>query len=316
MRQKIVKIDINDKIYGGRIYENEMIHLLEKEVEFERVFIMKHKIRILNIFRFFFLLVKYKFFYKGVLLLTNSTTIFAGIRSKNIVVVHHIDSHFSWSPIHTYAHLCSLYLYNFTSRFDTVVVVAEIWRQKMLMRGFKHVVKIYNSFNLSDYTFRKEDVTDFKKKYKLSGKPIVYLGNGRKGKGADKCYEYLRGMDVHFVTSGDSDFDIPAINLKLSFREYKLLLAASDIVLTMSEFLEGWNRTAHEAALCGTPVIGTGVGGMKELLEMSGNTISTFDDLKINVEKHISKKSPANDKIKSLNLKYFKDEWMKIYESI
>ena len=34
----------------------------------------------------------------------------------------------------------------------------------------------------------------------------------------------------------------------------------------MSKFLEGWNRTAHEAMLCRTPVIGSGTGGMRELL--------------------------------------------------
>lgn len=312
--KKVVKIDINDKVYGGRVYENEMIHLLEGEVEFERVFIMKHNIRIINIFRLLFLLIRYKFFYSGVLLLTNSTTYFAGLRSKNIVVVHHIDSHFSWSPVHTYEHLCTLYLYNFTSRFDTVVVVAELWRQKMLDMGFKHVVKIYNSFNPVDYSFSNEEICGFKVKYNLLGKPIVYLGNGRKGKGADKCYEYLKGMNVHFVTSGGCDFDIPTTNLNLPFREYKLLLAASDVVLTMSEFLEGWNRTAHEAALCGTPVIGSGCGGMKELLEMSGNTISTFGDLKANVESRLCIKAPVNEQIRSLNLEYFKREWEKIFE--
>lgn len=311
---KVVKIDINDKIYGGRVYENEMIHLLEGEVKFERVFIMKHNIRIFNIFRLLFLFIRYKFFYNGVLLLTNSTTFFAGLRSKNIVVIHHIDSHFSWSPVHTYEHFCNLYLYNFTFRFDTVVVVAEIWRQKMLERGFKNVVKIYNSFNPADYSFGNEEIRSFKEKYNLLDKPIVYLGNGRKGKGADKCYECLKDMNVHFVTSGGCDFDIPSTNLNLPFREYKLLLAASNVVLTMSEFSEGWNRTAHEAALCGTPVIGTGYGGMKELLEMSGNTISTFSDLRANVESSLYKTVPANNQIKSLNLEYFKREWGKVFE--
>ena len=35
----------------------------------------------------------------------------------------------------------------------------------------------------------------------------------------------------------------------------------------MSQFAEGWCRVAHEAMLCGTPVLGSGKGGMRELLE-------------------------------------------------
>lgn len=317
MKPKVVKIDINDKVYGGRVYENEFIRLLEGEVEFERIFIMKHKVRILNILRMLALLIKFKFFFSGTLLLTNATTFFAGFRSKNIVVVHHIDSHFSWSLVKTFEHLCSLYLYTFTKRFHTVVVVAEVWRKKMVEKGFKNVVKIYNSFDPADYCFSTEEIQAFKDKYELGSNPIVYLGNGRKGKGADKCYEYLRGMDVQFVTSGVCDFDIPAKNLNLPFREYKLLLVASDVVLTMSEFMEGWNRTAHEAALCGTPVIGTGCGGMRELLEMSGNTISNFDCLRQNVDRVLKEgRKPATKEILSLNLDYFKMEWESVFKNI
>jgi len=43
--------------------------------------------------------------------------------------------------------------------------------------------------------------------------------------------------------------------------------------LTMSKFKEGWCRTAHEAMLCKTPVIGSGLGGMRELLKGGGQSI-------------------------------------------
>lgn len=41
----------------------------------------------------------------------------------------------------------------------------------------------------------------------------------------------------------------------------------------MSKIEEGWSRVAHEALLCKTPVIGSGSGGMKELLEGTGQVI-------------------------------------------
>ena len=58
--------------------------------------------------------------------------------------------------------------------------------------------------------------------------------------------------------------------MKLSFQEYLILLKASTVVLTMSLFKEGWCRVAHEALLLGTPVIGSGAGGMTEVLAQGG----------------------------------------------
>ena len=61
--------------------------------------------------------------------------------------------------------------------------------------------------------------------------------------------------------------------MKLSFQEYLILLKASTVVLTMSLFKEGWCRVAHEALLLGTPVIGSGAGGMTEVLAQGGGII-------------------------------------------
>ena len=86
--------------------------------------------------------------------------------------------------------------------------------------------------------------------------------------------------------------ELPIPNLMLPFEEYRLLLAASDIVITMSLFKEGWNRCVHEAVLCGTPVIGSGKGGMEELLVMSGQTICTsFEDLPHHVNRLLKNRS-------------------------
>ena len=80
------------------------------------------------------------------------------------------------------------------------------------------------------------------------------------------------------------EVDIPAIHLDLSFTDYNCLLTASSVVVTMSKFKEGWGRTTHEAMICKTPVIGSGGGGMRELL-VGGNQIICDDmgDLKDNV---------------------------------
>jgi glycosyltransferase involved in cell wall biosynthesis len=107
------------------------------------------------------------------------------------------------------------------------------------------------------------------------------MGNCQRIKGVVEVYEHLKKLDVHLVTSGRKEVDIPTLNLNLDDHDYLLLLRSSSVVITMSKFMEGWNRTAHEAMLCKTPVIGSGLGGMKELLEGGKQIIcSDFDELK------------------------------------
>lgn len=313
---KVVKIDINDKVYGGRVYENEVVRLLEGDVEFKRVYIMKSRFKILNLFRFLTIWFRYKFFFSGVLLLTNATTIFAGLFSKNIAVIHHIDSSLTLNPIKLFDYLCDNYLFIRKRAFNKVIVVSSVWEDILASKGFHSIEVIYNSFNPDDFVFSSDEIHAFKKKYGLMEKPIIFLGNGIKGKGADRSYDALKDMDVHFVTSGKMDFDIPVKNVQLEYSDYKLLLASADVVLTMSEFNEGWNRVAHEASLCGTPVIGSGKGGMKELLNIANQTVSDFEHLKENVITHIGHRNPPTERLKSLNLKYFKEAWIKVFESI
>jgi hypothetical protein len=313
---KVVKIDLNDKVYGGRVYENEMVRLLKDEVHFHREFMQPYSSLVRNIVHVIYLFVKYKFFYSGTLLLTNDTTYFAGWRSCNIVIAHHIDSKLSFNPIKLYAYLCDQYLFFHKRRYNTVVAVAQLWHDQLVKSGFQNVKIIYNSFDFSDYQFSDDEKSEFRKRYKLEGKPIVYLGNCRAGKGAVESYEALKSLDVNFVTSGVANVSLPVPNLFLPLHEYKLLLAASDIVIAMSTFKEGWNRTVHEASLCGTHVVGSGIAGMGELLDIAEQTKATSFDQLPKVVKHVLSmpKYKPTEKLKSLDLRYFKNEWLKVLQ--
>ena len=70
------------------------------------------------------------------------------------------------------------------------------------------------------------------------------------------------------------------IFIKANFDEYNILLKNAKATICMSEFKEGWCRVLHEAAIHGTPIIGSGLGGMKELLEIGNFTSSTGDKLR------------------------------------
>ena len=209
-------------------------------------------------------------------------------------------------------------------KIDVILVGAEYWKQYFLKKGCKNVYKIYSSFDLSNFNVSDEDVLNFKKKYKLQDKPIIYLGNCQKAKGVVGSYNTLKYLDVHFVTSGERKVKIPALNLNLSDRDYLILLKASSIVISMSKFKEGWCRTAHEAMLLKTPVIGSGSGGMQELLEGGKQIVCRdFKDLREKVQNLLDnprlRKKMGEDGYnftKKFTLERFEKEWLSLIEKI
>ena len=92
----------------------------------------------------------------------------------------------------------------------------------------------------------------------------------------------------------------------------------------MSKFKEGWCRTAHEAMLLKTPVIGSGLGGMRELLKGGGQIIcKDFKNLKGKVEYLLShpdtRKKTGEDGYsfaKKFTLEKFEKEWLNLIQEI
>ena len=70
--------------------------------------------------------------------------------------------------------------------------------------------------------------------------------------------------------------------INANYMDYNILLKNAKAVICMSDFKEGWCRVLHEAAIHGTPILGSGLGGMKELMEIGGYLPSTSDTLKLN----------------------------------
>ena len=316
MRQ-IVKIDVNDKVYGGRIYENEVVRLLQNDFQFKRVYLMKYKLKILNILYIIFQFFRYKFFYTGTLFLTNSTTFMAGLFSKNVVVIHHVEqkSRFQWKPKVIFQYLCDKYLFCHKRHFHQIIVVSEYWKQQLIKMGLKNISVIYNSFDIRDYQFTDIEIADFKRRFGLDDRPLIYLGSCREGKGGRESYRALKDLNVNFVTSGEKHMDLPVPNLELSYRDYKLLLAASDIVIAMSLFNEGWNRVVHEASLAGCVVIGTNPAGMGELMAISKQiVVKDFSELNEAVKSNIHLTYIAPDELVALNNEYFRMSWKNILE--
>jgi glycosyltransferase involved in cell wall biosynthesis len=205
-----------------------------------------------------------------------------GRRRPTIAVLHHLGSSKNW----LYARLEGQLIQRLRIA-DAVVVPSEYWNEFLRVQGFTNVRTIYNPFRLDEFVFEDGEVEAFKSRFALTGKPIVYLGANDKPKGSAEAFEALRHLDAHFVASGNSHNGAnPSMRcLYLDRRDYLLLLKASCLAVTMSHFAEGWCRVAHEAMLCGTPVLGSGKGGMRELLVPGGQIIcSSFEELRHQVE--------------------------------
>ncbi|MFH1968257.1 MAG: glycosyltransferase family 4 protein [bacterium] len=289
--KKIGWPEISFKRYGGVIHRGYVRDALSKYFDVE---LINLEAKYLKRFRYFKIL-ESLFYYltlKGEKDLWvrdfYSTVTFSSKRTKgkNLVWIHHLD--FSGYP------LISQPVFNFLNKFfflrnvkkaDLVVTMSEYWRKYFSDLGCKNVYKIYGGFELDKYNISDQEVADFKKEKGLEKKPIIYLGNCQKGKGVVDSYNALKDLDAYLVTSGEERVKIPALNFNLDYRGYLKLLKASSIVLTMSKFKEGWCRTAHEAMLLKTPVVGSGSGGMAELLSGGGQIIcSDFRSLKEKAE--------------------------------
>ncbi len=209
-------------------------------------------------------------------------------------------------------------------QLDYVITVSKYWEQRLQSLGSQNTKVIYNSFDLTEFQFSETEIEEFKEKYKLnSNKPLIYIGNAKAKKGAREVYQALGNKKFHLIMSGpkDHNLSLPVDHLDLQRKDYLRLLKACDLVLTMSTMMEGWNRTAHEAMLCQTPVIGTGIGGMKELLTEGKQVIQPkfegLTDTVLSVLKH--KEQFAQDGFKyvqQFDMDYFNTEWRQFMKQI
>jgi len=96
------------------------------------------------------------------------------------------------------------------------------------------------------------------------------------------------------------------------------------MVIAMSKFKEGWCRTAHEAMLLKTPVIGSGLGGMQELLEGGKQIVcKDFKNLKEKAEyllKHTEIKNEIGQNgyyfARKFTSERFESEWLNLINDI
>jgi glycosyltransferase involved in cell wall biosynthesis len=238
---------------------------------------------------------------------------------RQIGLIHHLDERVGPSRLLNGVFYRRL-LAN-ARRCDQVVVVSKHWKDRLADLGVPRTTLIYNAFDLTRFAINADEIRLFKKQNGLLGKPVVYIGNCRLEKGAPAVWDALRQEPYNFVTSGLGNINLPVRKFLLSYRDYILLLAASDVVVTMSRFEEGWNRTAHEAMLCKTPVIGSGAGGMEELL-LGGDQLVCHDERELPelVRTALAQKDHYSTKghafASTFTIERFTEEWLGLIASL
>ena len=241
-------------------------------------------------------------------------------RGKNIAMIFHIDHAHQPTCLKPLFRMGEKIFYHHLKKADGIVTISKYWQDHFLERGYPKVYLIYNAFDPDQFHFENEEIREFRRKFRLEEQPIIYLGNCQRIKGVVEAYGHLKDLKAHLVTSGQQEVNLPALNLTLSYRDYLLLLKSSSVVITMSKFKEGWNRTAHEAMFCRTPVIGSGLGGMRELLEGGEQTICEEDaDLREKVRyvlDHPELGERGYEFAKQFTVKRFNDEWLRLIENV
>lgn len=201
---------------------------------------------------------------------------FMSVKPKQVVVAYHYDTAFCHPLVKTHHYLTLKSLVSNMDKVHKLVVISKFWRDYFFNLGFKNIENVYCGFDKKDFVIDRTASETVRAKINPKDKKIVYIGNSQKKKGADLAYKALKDRDdILLVTSGNKDIDLPCLNLSLNRQEYLALLSVSDVVVTFSQFKEGWNRVAHEAMMMGVPVIGSGLGGMGELLAGGGQKIVT-----------------------------------------
>jgi glycosyltransferase involved in cell wall biosynthesis len=321
---EFVRVSLSNKIYGGNFYENSLDKIFQKipGISYSVLrthFRLKGPLRLLEFPRILFELNKASF--SGKTIINNYISIPLMPFVKNgITIVHHIDS--SASPLMSrwYQNTAEFILKHFYSRSNHIVVESKYWEQVIRALGFTRVSLIYVGLPIEKYLAITDDqVAAFKEKYHLDPRrPLVYIGNPQVGKGYRIVFEELKNEGYTLATSGvgQAQFDHP--HFDLDFESYLCLLKAASCVVTFSQFKEGWCIVAHEGALCGTPVVGSGSGGMGELLQTTGQiTCSDRKELKAKVKQALLlKQKGAPSRGEQYSLERFENSWQNLIQMI
>jgi len=168
---------------------------------------------------------------------------------------------------------------------DKIFAVSNSLKDALEQNGIKNVEVVYNGINLSEWKENDRQVKEFKDKYNLNGKKIVFFG-GRLSdwKGTKELIQAMERVSrevqntVLLVSGQENDYTHTISKLAeekgikmiltgwLGKEELKTAYYSSDIIVTPSLCLDTFNLMNLEAMACNKPVVTTCFGGATEVV--------------------------------------------------
>jgi len=199
------------------------------------------------------------------------------IYKRNMVVVFH---HFDHTDCRWYTRAIEYFDYfilRLMSRYLNIrfVCVSAYWKKWLIDKGFNVIAIIYNELTIIESDLKSRSF--LASKYGLDfDKKWIFLGAAQSKKGGLEIIEHFSqntNIRYQFILSGKSsakDLHLNSKTIWLDNGDYYGFLKSCHIVVANSKFQEGWCRVLHESILLKIPVVGSGKGGMGELLRLAG----------------------------------------------
>lgn len=191
---------------------------------------------------------------------------------------------------------------HYLSYSDGILSVSEALKEAMRQNGIENNINVsYSGVDIGDYNIGNEEILEFKQKYGLINKKIIFIGGRLTGeKGTKQAIEafniilakypnailYLAAKKDNYTTeildyaqkSGINEEKI-ILSDWLTNREMKIVLSASDIILNPSLCLDAFPKINLEAMAAKKPVVATCFGGTPEVVSdgVTGYIINPLD---------------------------------------
>jgi len=217
-------------------------------------------------------------------------------KQKKAVMIHNFNGKYAFSsqrPLFALISVIAEMFFRILYKKETVIVVSEWMRDKLLSSGFTNIHKILNSVD--------KDLLNIKKEY-AKRPTVLFLGRLEGRKGTDlllKTYPLVKRMveDVRYVIAGP-DFSFGRNRTRAVMDQYRHDYRPEDIsflgfvseeqkrellqttwLFVVPSRIEGYGITVLEANATGTFVIGNDVPGLRESVKngKAGLLVDCYD---------------------------------------
>lgn len=192
------------------------------------------------------------------------------------VILHHFDQ--KGSPFYTrLLENIDYLLLRILSKILKVkyITVSDYWSNWVKLKFKIDSFIIYNEIDVDKTNIKDREYLS--KKYNLKRDSAwIFLGSNQPKKGGKLVIDYLNKNyqnifeNIVLILSGirKGTESKSSVVIWIDSEDYFSFIKSCELVIANSQFEEGWCRVLHEAALLNVPIVGSGSGGMGELLEL------------------------------------------------